>query len=186
MKKMGLILAFMMPGSVAFAHSGHVGESFYSGILHPLMGLDHLLTLLAVGVFSSLGFKNQRRVLPAAFSVAMVLGAVAAFSGFALPAIEQSITASLMIIGLVMVLALKVPLIAASALVIVSALFHGNAHGLEMPAFSTVPLYMLGFILVSISIQALGMRLGQRMHGMPARVFGAIMIMFGLVSAVMV
>lgn len=142
----------------AAAHTGHepLGNGLMAGLLHPLMGLDHLLAMVMVGLWAAqLGGRTLWQV-PAAFVVAMALGAALALAGVAMPVVEGMILTSVMILGLVVAAGARVPVPAAMGLVALFALFHGAAHGQELPALAGPVAYVAGFLLATSALHAAG------------------------------
>lgn len=150
----------------ALAHPGHLeGAGFVQGFLHPLGGIDHLLAMVAVGLWAAQLGGRALWLLPAAFVATLAGGAVLGLSGVALPLVEAGIAASVVILGLLVLLRKRVPVVAATILVAVFALFHGHAHGAEMPEASLPVLYGLGFVAATLLLHGVGMAImlvGQR------------------------
>jgi urease accessory protein len=131
-----------------------------AGFSHPLAGLDHLLAMVAVGLWAAqLGGRAIWQV-PAAFVGALALGASLALAGVAVPAVEPGIMASLLVMGLLIAFAVRLPAAVGTALVAVFAVCHGHAHGTEMPMASAPLLYGAGFVLATAALHALGVALG--------------------------
>jgi urease accessory protein len=157
-------LLFALP-ALAHAHPGHDGDheltwDFNGGFLHPLTGWDHLIAMIAVGVWAAQLGGRARWLVPAAFLAAMSAGAALAQNAGTLPAIEHGIAASLLVLGLLIAFAVRLPVAASMAIVALFALFHGAAHGSEMSAHSTAFSYGLGFIAVTALLHATGFALG--------------------------
>lgn len=154
-----LATTVMLPGLV-WAHTGH-DHSFGlgTGFGHPFSGLDHLLAMLAVG-FATARMNHSVLTLPLAFIACMVLGGVLGFSGIELPLVETGIALSVLVLGLVM-LATRLPLAAGLALTGLFALFHGHAHGTEMPEGSTALLYFAGFVTGTLLLHLSGYAVGR-------------------------
>jgi urease accessory protein len=134
---------------------------FSSGFLHPLVGLDHVLAMIAVGLYASqLGGRNIWLV-PLAFIVAMMLGGQLGYAGFRLPHVEQGIGISIVVMGLAIAAGFELPTAAAMALVGAFALFHGHAHGNEGAglAASFVP-YAAGFVVATTLLHCVGIGTG--------------------------
>ncbi len=150
----------------ALAHPDHPETmmnstmSFNSGFSHPFSGIDHLLAMLAVGLWATQLKRSALWVLTLAFPLMMVAGALLAMSGFQLPAVESGIAASVAVLGLLIAFAVKMPLWASTAIVSVFALFHGYAHGSELPHGSTAALYGAGFVLATALLHATGLFIG--------------------------
>ncbi len=151
----------------ALAHPGHSeAASFFAGFAHPLSGLDHLLAMLAVGVWAAQSGGRSAWRLPLTFVAAMLAGAGLGLSGVSVPGVEPMIAASVLVLGLLV--ALRVPLRAqatGTALIAAFAVFHGIAHGAGVPAGSALAAYIAGFALATAVLHALGVRLGFSLHG---------------------
>jgi urease accessory protein len=156
-----MALATALASGPAAAHTfGAEGAGFAAGLGHPLFGADHLLAMVAVGLWAAqLGGRAVWQV-PAAFVVALVAGALLALAGVGLPAVEPGIMASVLVLGLLVAGAVRLPAAAGMALVGLFALCHGHAHGAEMPAAADPALYGLGFVLATGFLHALGLALG--------------------------
>ncbi len=158
-------LAALLLPVLAQAHPGHddgheLTWDFTGGALHPLSGLDHLLAMIAVGLWAAQLGGRARWLVPAAFVTVMALGAALAQSGVQLSGIEQAIAASVLILGILIATSAKLPTAASMALVGIFAAFHGFAHGAEIPATSQALSYGLGFILATALLHAAGVDLG--------------------------
>jgi urease accessory protein len=160
-------LAFSLPllliATVAMSHPHHEHlddyGSFMSGLLHPIFGLDHVLAMVAVGLWASLAGGRALLAVPAAFVAVMALGFVLALWGVELPLVEPMILASVVVLGLVVALALPLPVAVGAALVGFFALFHGHAHGQEMGA-ATMAAYGAGFVISTAALHAAGVAIG--------------------------
>lgn len=157
----------------AYAHPGaHHASGLAAGLLHPLTGWDHLLAMLAVGIWAA----QQRRAawhLLVAFPVAMALGALLAFGGFAVPMVESGIAASVLVLGLLVAFAVRMPALASSAMVAVFALFHGFAHGSELPVQASIAAYGAGFLMATLALHLVGAFGGRVVHNLHAAVVRA-------------
>src|SRR5262245_31830422 len=140
-------LALLSSAPRAFAHSGHI-EGFDGGLLHPLLGLDHLLAMVAVGVLAARIGGRGLWMLPAGFLGSMIAGGLAAAAGLALPGVEFGIIASVVVLGLLIVMGRPATLGWCLAIVSLFALFHGHAHATEMTASRSFLPYVAGFLLV--------------------------------------
>lgn len=158
------------------------------GLLHPVSGLDHLLAKLAVGPWAAQMGGRALWMVPGTFVVVMVLGGFLGFWGLPLPAIEQGIGASALVLGVLIAAALPLPLVLSAALVGLFAVFHGYAQGAEMPATLGAGAYVLGFTLATAMLHLLGIGLGQLLHVLRrpemARVAGGAVVLGGLYLAV--
>lgn len=158
-----LALAVAAPLS-AFAHPGHEGHDltwdFSGGFAHPFTGWDHLLAMIAVGLWAAQLGGRARWLVPAAFLAAMTAGAAFGRAGFAFTGLEQSIAASVFVLGLLVATSARLPLAVAMTLTGLFAAFHGLAHGAEMPATSGALGYGIGFVAATAALHALGLGLG--------------------------
>jgi urease accessory protein len=166
MKTSLLLLPFaLLVAGPALAHTGH-GEvsGFAAGLSHPIGGLDHLLAMAAVGLWSAIALPRAHVfVAPIAFVTAMLAGAVLAFAGLALPAVEGMIAASVLILGLMVATRAKLPVAAGAGVAALFALFHGFAHGAE--AAGGAAAYMAGFAVSTAAIHLGGVALGLPLTG---------------------
>lgn len=135
-----------------------------SGLGHPFIGIDHLLAMLAVGIWAyKLGGSALWKV-PLVFVLTLLVGAIIGLAGLGLPYLEPMIAVSIMVFGLLIAMKCRVAPLVASLLVGLFAVFHGYAHGIEMP-FAASPLaYVSGFTLATIGLHMLGLLLGYLMQ----------------------
>lgn len=158
--KLAVAAAMLMPAT-AMAHSGHEVSGFMAGLSHPVGGLDHLLAMVAVGLWAArMGGKAQWAV-PAAFVVTMLLGGVLAVSGVAVPFVEGGIMLSVIAMGILLAFAVKFSPAVCAALVAGFALFHGAAHGTEMPLEASGLAYGAGFALATAALHGAGIVLAK-------------------------
>ena len=146
-------VALLLTPALAFAHPGHGDSGLVAGISHPIGGLDHLLAMLAVGLWAAQQQGAARWALPCTFVGTMLLGGVLGFEGLEL---ESGIAASVLALGLAVALAVRPPLVMAVAATAPFALFHGVAHGLELPEMSSPWAYAAGFVAATAVLHALG------------------------------
>ena len=149
-------LALLLTPAIAFAHPGHGDNGLIAGISHPLGGLDHLLAMLAVGLWAAQQQGAARWVLPCTFVGTLLMGGLLGFEGVNLPALESGIAASVLALGLAVALAVRPPLSMAVAATALFALFHGVAHGLELPEMSSPWTYAAGFVVATAALHAAG------------------------------
>jgi urease accessory protein len=156
-----LLLASVVPSS-AFAHleGSSAGAGFLTGFLHPLGGADHVLAMLAVGMWGAQLGNPAIWVLPVAFPQVMALGGVAGILGLPLPAIEVGVTVSVIVLGSMIALEQRPPLWAASLIVAFFAVFHGYAHGAELPGKAGAVAYSAGFVTATGLIHLTGIGIG--------------------------
>jgi urease accessory protein len=150
----------LLTGAAAHAHvlPGDV-HGFGSGFAHPLHGLDHLLAMIAVGLWAAQLGGRARWAVPVSFVGVMTVGAAIAMAGVQVPFVEPGIVASVMALGLLIALAARLPLVASMAIVGVFALFHGHSHGTEMPVNAIGFAYGAGFALATAALHATGIGL---------------------------
>lgn len=147
--------------SAASAHVGdHSHMSFAEGLRHPLMGLDHVLAMVAVGLWASQLGPRALWLLPLTFPLLMAVGAALGFGGVALPWVEIGITGSVLVLGAMVALALRPGLAVSVPLVGLFALLHGYAHGVELPASASALDYGAGFIAATLMLHAVGIAIG--------------------------
>lgn len=147
--------------TLALAHPGHDMANAYAGFMHPLTGWDHLLVMLAVGLWAGRIGGKARWQLPFTFMLVMVAGALAGLSGMTLPGLETGIAASVLAIGLL--IALHVPLgrVWQIGIVALFACLHGMAHGAELAAHNGYAV-MLGILAATALLHATGLLLASR------------------------
>ena len=154
------LLLAAVPG-LALAHPGpHQATDLWSGLLHPLTGIDHLLAMLAVGLWSVQLGRKAVWVLPAVFPIAMLLGAALGMANAGLPLIEPTIAASVIAMGVAVACGVRLPLTASAVLISFFAIFHGYAHAAEMPANGTMAIYAAGFVSATVLLHVLGVKAG--------------------------
>ena len=164
MRKLSLVAgvaALAVTAGTAQAHGLDAsGAGFAAGFAHPLSGLDHLLAMGAVGLWATqLGGRALWQV-PLAFLTMMAVGSLAGFTGLPIPAVEVGIVSSLLVLGALVAMSARLPVAIGAALVGLFALFHGHAHGTEMPQAASAALYGLGFVLATAFLHAAGLAFG--------------------------
>jgi len=185
-----LTAALTLAPALAHAHPGHPGHdglSFAAGFAHPFSGLDHLLVMVAVGLWAVQLGGRAMWLVPGAFLSAMTVGSVLGMSGMSLPFIEQGIAASIFIFGALIAMAARFSVGQSAALVALFALFHGFAHGAEAPASSSGFSYVAGFAIATAALHAFGVFGGLGLRTVAAaswiRAAGAAVIVSGLLLA---
>ena len=151
-----LALAFASP---ALAHTGHAAEGFVAGLSHPVFGPDHLLAMVAVGLWAGLVGGRSLWIWPASFVAAMLTGGVLGMAGIALPAIELVIVGSVVALGVAAALDLRPQVVLGAAVIALFGLAHGNAHGLEAPVDGSGLGYAIGFVMATAALHGLGLGL---------------------------
>jgi len=159
--RLGLAAAMTLLPSLAFAHPG-IGEAvgFDHGFAHPLSGLDHILAMATVGMFAYQLGGRALWLVPAAFVAVMAVGGALGMAGVALPFVELGIALSVVVLGAVVAFGIKTPVAVAMGLVGLFAIFHGHAHGTEMPAAAAGLAYGVGFITATALLHLVGVGLG--------------------------
>ena len=153
--------ALALTAGPALAHTGTgAGAGFAVGFGHPLGGLDHVLAMVAVGVLAAQAGGRSLWLVPAAFVAMMIVGGALAMGGIAVPFVEIGILGSVVLLGAVVAFGRRMPLAAAMALVGLLAVFHGQAHGFEMPASASGLAYGFGFAAATALLHAIGAGLG--------------------------
>jgi urease accessory protein len=156
-----LSVAITLTPTLAAAHPG-LGDAHDAvhGFMHPLGGLDHILAMGAVGIFAARLGGRALWLVPASFVLAMAAAGVLGITGVALPFVEVGIALSVIALGAVIALRLELPVVVAMATVAFFALFHGHAHGAEMPETLSGVAYALGFMAATVLLHAVGIALG--------------------------
>ena len=164
-------LALSAVPSVALAHTG-VGDThgFMHGFSHPIGGLDHVLAMVAVGMFAAYVGGRALWLVPATFVLMMAVGGALGIAGAPVPFVELGIVASVIVLGLAVALQWHVPTAAAAALVGFFAIFHGHAHGAEIPAGVSGLEYALGFMFATAVLHAIGVGIGFGFSQVGARI----------------
>lgn len=152
-----LLLLLSLPVS---AHELHADGSFWDGFNHPLLGFDHLLAMLSVGIFSTQLGRSAIWSVPLAFLFFMTLSAITGMLATPIPFVEPGIALSVLLLGLVIALNREMPISFGMAFVGVFALFHGYVHGAEMPELARPGIYAMGFILGTAAIHVAGVTIG--------------------------
>jgi len=180
-----VLMFLLLCAPSAFAHP-QKGEAvgFLTGFRHPISGLDHVLAMVAVGLWGAQLGSPAVWLLPVAFPMVMALGGMLGLMGVPIPCNEYGIALSAILLGAAVMFEAKPPLGVAAALVGSFAIFHGHAHGTELPPGQSALLYSVGFVIATGSLHALGIGIGS-MHrwawGQKAlRVAGGLVAMGGV------
>jgi urease accessory protein len=154
------VAAALSPG-VALAHTGiGVIGGFQSGFTHPIFGFDHVVAMVAVGLWGAFLGQPAIWLLPVVFPVVMAFGGLAGVLGVPLPGVEMGIALSAVALGAMVALALRPPLWVAAILVGAFAIFHGHAHGTELPEAASPLAYGVGFVIATGLLHLSGIALG--------------------------
>jgi urease accessory protein len=156
-----LSLIGVLAATPAFAHTGHgLAGGFTTGFMHPVGGLDHLLAMAAVGIWGAFLGRPLIWLLPVAFPLVMVVGAIVGIAQVPVPFVEIGIAASVVVLGAVIAGAWRAPAAIAVTLIALFALCHGYAHGLELPQASEPSAYAAGFVVATGLIHLAGIAFG--------------------------
>ncbi|WP_304309734.1 HupE/UreJ family protein [Pseudacidovorax intermedius] len=185
----GLAVLALLAAGAAQAHPGHGTESFVDGLAHPFSGFDHLLAMLAVGLWSAAALPAGRRLAgPVVFLAMLLVGAALPQFGVQLPGVEVGVALSVVALGALMIAArsttLQLPIPAGLALVGLAALLHGMAHGAELRASHSFAGYAVGFMTASALLHGAGLAAGswlQAGRGWAWRTAAGLMGLSGLV-----
>jgi len=158
--------AFLFSGVVDAHTFGAPGAGFAEGLAHPYMGVDHLLVMMAVGIWAVQAGGRAVWLIPAMFMAMMAIGAGLAYLGLNLPYVETAILFSVVGLGLMVATSANLSRGPGVLLVALFALFHGHAHGLEMPEAGAPLAYAAGFLLATLSLHLAGLGLGYAGRGL--------------------
>lgn len=177
-----VLLASALP---AFAHVQQgQAQGFLTGLSHPISGPDHVLAMIAVGLWGAQLGPPAVWLLPVTFPMMMAFGGFFGLLGIPLPGVEVGIALSAVLLGLMVAREAKPPLIVAGAIVAFFAVFHGHAHGTELPPGQSAMLYSIGFVLATGCLHGIGVAIGV-VHKWPAgrvalRFSGAVVALAGI------
>jgi urease accessory protein len=163
--KFFITIILLGTSSMAFAHPGHNVSGFAAGLMHPFSGVDHLLAMVAVGLWAAQGNTKKRGgkriwLLPATFMAMLAAGAAIATQWQSLPLVEAGIAASVLSLGLLIALSMQLPMMFSVAIIALFGLFHGYAHGLELPQSAAPAEYALGFLAATATLHLGGIAAG--------------------------
>jgi urease accessory protein len=161
---MRAILFFVLNAALmtpAFAHGGEgITGGFLGGLAHPLFGPDHIAAMVAVGLWGAFLGAPAIWLLPVVFPLVMAVGGVLGILGVPLPYVEIGIALSAVLLGMMVALAARPPLIVAAVLVGAFAIFHGHAHGTELPGGADPVAFALGFVVATGCLHLAGIGFG--------------------------
>ena len=156
-----LLCIILFTPAPAFAHVQQgAAAGFLTGFVHPISGLDHVLAMVAVGLWGAQLGVPAIWVLPVAFPLVMALGGMLGLIGVPVPGIEYGIAASAILLGAAVMFEVRASLFATALLVGIFAIFHGHAHGTELPPGQSALLYSMGFVIATGCLHALGIGIG--------------------------
>jgi urease accessory protein len=161
-RRAGLILALLLlTPAAARAHvPGGGAFGFLAGLRHPVSGLDHVLAMISVGIWGAQLGPPAVWLLPVTFPMMMAVGGFLGLAGISLPGVEIGIALSALLLGLAVAREARPGLAVAAALVALFAIFHGHAHGTELPAGQDGVLYSIGFVVATGCLHAAGIAIG--------------------------
>ena len=179
----GMAAVFAATSAAAHTGAGGIG-GFASGFQHPIFGYDHLLAMLAVGIWGAQMGGRAVWSLPVTFPLVMAVGGIAGMLGLYLPAVETGIALSVLALGLAIAFAWRPFEPVALLLIAAFAIFHGYAHGAELPDAADPAAYSVGFVmatgLIHIGGIGIGLLLGKLFEGWFSRALGAVIAAGGL------
>lgn len=157
-----VIPAMLATAKPALAHTAKsLSLGFVGGVMHPLSGPDHLLAMVAVGLWGAFLGRPLIYLLPVIFPTVMAFGGVLGMAGLHFPPVELGIALSLIVLGVAILARWRAPVWLACIIVGIFGLFHGYAHGLELPSMADPVDFSLGFVLATGSLHVLGIAIGQ-------------------------
>jgi urease accessory protein len=156
-----LAALLLVVGDAVFAHEGGgIAGGFSSGFMHPILGWDHVVAMVAVGLWGAFLGRPAIWVLPIVFPMVMAFGGAIGLSGLHIPAVETGIAFSAIVLGAVVALAIRPPIPIAAVIVGTFAIFHGYAHGVELPKAADPLAYSLGFVIATGMLHLAGIAIG--------------------------
>jgi len=169
MKKITQLLAVILIMSYITPASAHAisdqSTDLIAGLLHPFIGIDHLLTIIAVGLWAAHVGGSSLYRLPLVFIALMFFGSLVSVNGIKVPALEFLIASSVVSLGVLIFFNLKLPLYSSITIISFFAIIHGYSHGLELPQQSSALFYGSGFILATAILLIIGIILGRLTYG---------------------
>lgn len=183
MKRLLAALPLVLVATTAAAHTDAEVGGFVSGFLHPILGWDHVVAMVAVGLWGAFLGKPAIWILPVVFPLVMAVGGALGVMGMPLPAVEMAIALSGVVLGLLIAFAVRAPLWVACVIVAAFAVFHGHAHGTELPTAANPFAYGIGFVigtgLLHLGGIALGLLVGSTAGRMVVRGAGVVIAAIG-------
>jgi urease accessory protein len=171
MRRVATALALMLlASSPAVAHTGGMAGGFVGGLAHPLFGPDHVVAMVAVGLWGAFLGPPAIWLLPIVFPLVMACGGVVGILGVPLPGVEIGIALSAIVLGSMVALAAAPPLPIAAVLVGAFAIFHGYAHGAELPPGTDAVAYSIGFVVATGLLHLTGITFGLLAHWPAGRI----------------
>lgn len=178
-------LFLLLLAAPAAAHTGEDLSGFANGFFHPLFGWDHVAAMVAVGLWGAFLGRPAIYLLPIVFPLVMALGGALGIAGVPVPGVEAGIAASAIVLGLCVMMAARPPLWVAAILVGAFAIFHGHAHGTELPEATNPFGYAAGFVIATGLLHLAGIGFGAitrfAMGAVAVRACGALIVLAGIV-----
>ena len=159
--RLGLVFALTVLAGAARAHTGGGASGLEAGFLHPITGPDHVVAMIAVGLWGGILGAPAIWLLPVVFPLVMAIGGAAGVAGLPFPGVEVGIALSGIVLGACVLFSARPPLWAAAILVGIFALFHGYAHGAELPASADPVSFAVGFVIATGALHLIGIAVGQ-------------------------
>ncbi len=160
MRRLPIVFVALLLATPAFAHTGEGSGGFLAGLAHPVFGPDHVVAMIAVGLWGAFLGAPAIFLLPIVFPLVMAFGGVLGMLGAPLPAVETGIASSAIVLGVMVALAARPPLWIAAVLVGAFAIFHGYAHGRELPDGANAVAYSAGFVIATGLLHLTGIAFG--------------------------
>jgi urease accessory protein len=185
------VAALVLSSSLAYAHPGGPAHDIVHGFLHPIGGLDHMLAMIAVGLLAAQLGGRALWLIPSAFVLTMAIAATFGVSGLVVPKVELGIAASVLVLGVAVALPFGMPVSLATLIVGAFAVFHGVAHGAEMPTTISGLGYGIGFVAATAALHSLGIaaglvtrRFGESLGNYALRTMGGCIAVIGVMMVV--
>lgn len=180
-----VLSCILLVPSLAHAHIGGGSTSgFGAGLNHPLGGLDHILAMIAVGIWAAQVGGRAVWAVPSAFVGMMMVGGLLGISGAHVPFVEQGIILSVLMLGVLIAAAVRMPLLASMIVVGMFAVFHGHTHGTEIPSAASGFAYGAGFVFATATLHMAGIGLAiilqKKMNMQLVRFAGVVIAASGL------
>lgn len=178
-------LSLLLASNVQAHSAAEIGGGFVSGLLHPVLGWDHVAAMVAVGLWGAFLGSPALWLLPVVFPLVMAFGGALGLAGIPIPSVEIGIALSALVLGTMILMAARPPLWLAGVIVAVFAVFHGHAHGTELPAAASPLAYSLGFVIATGLLHLAGIGFGLLVRWplgrIAVRAGGAVIALGGLV-----
>jgi len=160
------MVLLILSSAPAFAHTDIAGlqGGFISGFMHPISGLDHVVAMVGVGLWGAFLGEAAIWILPVIFPLVMAFGGALGVAGVTLPFVETGIALSGVVIGLAVLFAVRPPIWVAAIIVGMFAIFHGYAHGVELPSAANPLIYSIGFVIGTGLLHLAGIAFGELKH----------------------